>query len=192
MYTDNKKEKIIKPLRVSLNRLKLFVFFSIGILCCGIFCHAQDLSLAVKKEKNLFTSYLLVLQQKDSPQTIEDSLRIRVPFQDIEWLDHSFINNKIYVLYESDGTNRITRGLTLTLMKFSVEKNRLVGEDSVKIFRGLNSKMKDLVFSIDKQHLEVRDKNQKAKVYDLSLNRKYSEVVEDILADFSNPKPVSQ
>jgi hypothetical protein len=88
---------------------------------------AQNQSITVRKETKGFTSYVLLLEQEYANNKIlNDSLRIFVPFQNVEKLEYSIENGELFVVYESNGTNRITRGTTVTILRYGLKEGKLV------------------------------------------------------------------
>jgi hypothetical protein len=145
---------------------------------------AQNLSIIERKETRIFSSYVLLLVKNDVKKTVVDSLRIFVPFQNIHMLSYDIFNGEVFVAYESNGTNRITRGTTVTLLRYDLKENKFALNDIVTFAKGANPRIRGITFSIDKNHLKLTNKKQKIKiVYDLLLNLKYLNLVKNVIKD---------
>lgn len=183
MFIENNKAQIIKL-------LSKHAFLSCTILFVTLWSMqvtAQNQSVTVKREGNVFTSYLLLLEQGGiNEKIVKDSLRISVPFQNIDELKYSTVNEELFVVYESNGTNRTTRGTTVTIMRYELKENSFVLDDKVTIAKGANPAIRTVSFSVDKNYLQLIDKKQRVKVYDISSNCKYLELANNIIKYFSN------
>jgi hypothetical protein len=187
MFIENNKAKTIRQLRELLSKQAF-------LLCVILFCTlwsmkaaAQNQSVTVRKETKVFTSYVLLLEQENAnTKILKDSLRIFVPFQDIEELEYSIVNGELFVVYESNGTSRITRGTTVTILRYGLKESSFVLDDSITIAKGANPAIRAVSFSIDKNFLKLTNKNQQIKMYDISSQRKYLELANDIIKYFSN------
>lgn len=186
MLTENNKAKTIKLLRELLSKQTLLLRLMVFCAILSMEASAQTHFITVRKETNVFTSYVLLLSEKHSEKKdFTDSLKIFVPFQDIQMLDYSIVDEELFVVYESNGTNRITRGTTVTLLRYGLKRNNFTLHDSVMIFKGANPGIRNMDFSIDNHLVKLTKKNQVVKEYDMSSAQKYLNLAKDIIRDFS-------
>jgi hypothetical protein len=187
MFIENNKAKTTKQLRELLSRQTFILVVILFFTMWSVKVFAQNQSVKVRKETNFFTSYVLLLEQGDTQnKVVTDSLKIFIPFQDIQMLDFSVVNDELFVIYESNGTNRTTRGVTFTLLRYNLKEKRIILNDSMTIAKGANPEIRATNFSIYSSRLKVTNKKQQIKEYDISSSQKYLNLANDIIKDFTS------
>jgi len=162
------------------------IFLIIGLVsfCTGF---SQINSVSLTKEKFYYnTRFKLSLLNQVGVEF--DSILIINPFQDIIecFLRHD--SNSIFVAYSSDGTNRITKGITLTFVHFKFTGGKVKIDNEAKLLWAANPKTRRFRYSYVNDELVFKDKKNASCLYSYHLNSfdDTKDLVRQILKDLVN------
>lgn len=126
-------------------------------------------TVALTKDRLGFTTrFKLSLLNKN--EAALDSIYIQNPFQDI--LECFVINDSssIFVVYSSDGTNNITKGITLTFVYYKLVSGKAIIQNQDRLLWAANSKTRRFRYSYINGQLVFKDRKNETCCYAYNLN----------------------
>jgi len=117
-----------------------------------------------------------------------DSILIQNPLQDII---ECFVSNdysSIFVTYSSDGTNNMTKGITLTFVYYRIVRGKAIVQNQARLLWAANSKTRRFRYSYLNDQLVFKDRKNETCYYSYKLNEfdNTSTLVTKISKELSN------
>jgi hypothetical protein len=137
---------------VKLREVKLLFCFTVG----SVFAFSQHFEVK-ENSQYYFSSYSIYFLQN---QEVVDSICISQPFQDINNFQFYLASrDELVVYYESNGTNRLTHGITITVAWYRLNghKIELCSDFTLSIY--LN-KLLNYCFILEDSHLKINNKHE--------------------------------
>lgn len=130
---------------------------------------SQLKSISLTKEKFYYTTrFKLSLFNQNGTEF--DSILIQNPFQDILECFVSNDSNSIFIAYSSDGTNKLTQGITLTFAHFKLADGKVKIENETKFLWAANSKTRRFRYSYLNDQLIFKARKNLACMYSYQLS----------------------
>ena len=130
---------------------------------------SQITSVSLTKEKSYyFSRFKLSLINQNGIEF--DSILIQNPFQDIIECFVSNDSNSIFVAYSSDGTNNITKGITLTFVHYSLLDGKVNLENKSRLLWAASSKTRRFRYSYLNDQIVFKDRKNGSCFYSYKLN----------------------
>lgn len=145
---------------------QIFLIIGLFSFCSGF---SQLNSVSLTKEKFYHTTrFKLSLLNQSGVEF--DSILIQNPFQDIIECFVSNDSNSIFIAYSSDGTNKITKGITLTFVRFKFTDGKAKIDNEAKLLWAANPKTRRFQYSYVNDELVFKDKKNSSCLYSYHLN----------------------
>lgn len=114
-------------------------------------------SVVVRKDSAFYKSYSLFFYGQDGD--IIDSVLIWNPIQDILDLYISQDANSLFVVYASDGTNKMTKGITLTFVRYELADGKAISASKSMLLWAANAKIRRFRYSYFNNQLVFTDRD---------------------------------
>lgn len=161
------------------------MFFLFGLLSFST-GFGQLNAIVVRKDSVFFKSYTLFFFYHEGEKI--DSIQIWDPLQDILDLYIGQDGNSVLVVYASDGTNKITKGITLTFVRYELADGKAIAASKSMLLWAANAKIRRFRYSYFNNQLVFTDRKNGtcSYVYKLFDFPNTSALVSKISTDLTN------